>query len=40
MSPVFEAQMLTYLRVTKKHVGLLLNFNSRYLTEGIKRFVL
>jgi len=27
--PVFEAQLLTYLRVTGKKVGLLLNFNSR-----------
>ena len=38
--PVFEAQVLTYLRVTGKRVGLLLNFNSRLLKDGIKRFVL
>jgi GxxExxY protein len=38
--PVFDAQMLTYLRVTGKRVGLLINFNSRLLTEGLKRFSL
>jgi GxxExxY protein len=37
--PVFEAQVLTYLRVTNKRVGLLINFNSRLLHEGIKRFI-
>jgi GxxExxY protein len=36
-SPLFEAQLLTYLRVTGKPVGLLLNFNSRLLKDGIKR---
>ena len=38
--PVFEAQILTYLRVTGKKVGLLINFNSKLLKDGIKRFVL
>jgi GxxExxY protein len=38
--PVFEAQLLTYLRVTGKKVGLLVNFNSKLLKDGIKRFVL
>jgi len=38
--PVFEAQVLTYLRVTGKKVGLLINFNKRLLKHGIKRFVL
>jgi GxxExxY protein len=37
---VFDAQLLTYLRVTGKHVGLLINFNTRLVTDGIKRFVL
>jgi GxxExxY protein len=37
---IFEAQILTYLRVTGKKVGLLINFNTRLLREGIKRFVL
>lgn len=37
--PVFDAQVLTYLRATGKKVGLLMNFNSRFLRDGIKRFV-
>jgi len=38
--PVFEAQILTYLRITSKRVGLLINFNSRLVKDGIKRYVL
>jgi GxxExxY protein len=38
--PIFESQVLTYLRVTGKRVGLLMNFNSRLLRDGVKRFVL
>lgn len=37
--PVFEAQILTYLKVTGKKVGLLINFNSRLVENGIKRFI-
>ncbi len=38
--PVFEAQLLTYLRVTNKKVGLLINFNTRLLKNGIRRLIL
>lgn len=38
--PVFEAQILTYLKITKKKVGLLINFNSRLVKDGIRRFIL
>jgi GxxExxY protein len=38
--PIHEAQLLTYLRLTKTHVGLLINFNVRVLKEGLKRMVL
>jgi GxxExxY protein len=38
--PVFEAQLLTYMKLTGKKVGLLINFNSKLLKDGIKRFVL
>ena len=40
IDPVFEAQVLTYLKVTGKRVGLLINFHSRLLAHGVKRFVL
>ena len=32
--PVHEAQLLTYLKLTGKHVGLILNFNVATLTRG------
>ncbi|MCA1899564.1 MAG: GxxExxY protein [Chloroflexi bacterium] len=38
--PVHEAQLLTYMRLTGIHVGLLLNFNAPVLKEGIYRRVL
>jgi GxxExxY protein len=38
--PIHEAQLLTYLRLTKCHRGLLLNFNARLLRDGITRMVL
>jgi len=38
--PVFTSQILTYLRASSKKIGLLINFNGRLLSEGIKRFIL
>jgi GxxExxY protein len=38
--PVHDAQLLTYLRLSGKRVGLLINFNRRLLREGIRRLVL
>lgn len=38
--PIHEAQLLTYLRLTKKRIGLLLNFNVSLLKDGVRRFVL
>ena len=37
--PVFEAQLLSYLKMTKKKIGLLINFNEPVLKNGIKRLV-
>jgi len=38
--PIFEAQLLAYLKITGIKRGLLLNFNSRLLKDGIKRLML
>ena len=38
--PIHEAQLLTYLKLTGKQVGLLINFNVPLLMQGIKRMVL
>ena len=35
--PIHKAQLLTYLRLSNKPLGLLLNFNVVHLREGIKR---
>ena len=40
LAPIYWAQVLTYLRVTGLHVGLLLNFNSPTLRAGTRRIVL
>jgi GxxExxY protein len=38
--PIHEAQLLTYLKLSGKRVGLLINFNVPLLTQGIIRRVL
>ncbi len=38
--PLHEAQLLTYLRLSQCRIGLLLNFNSLSLKDGIRRRVL
>jgi GxxExxY protein len=40
LDPVFDAQLLSYLRMTGFRLGLLINFDSRLLKQGIKRLVL
>ena len=37
--PIHEAQTLTYLKLSKLEVAFLLNFNSRRLIHGIRRFL-
>jgi GxxExxY protein len=39
LDPIFEAQLLTYMRISGMKKGLLINFNSRLLKDGIKRLV-
>jgi GxxExxY protein len=38
--PLHEAQLLTYLRLSRCRIGLLLNFNTLSLKDGIRRRVL
>ena len=38
--PVFQAQLLSYLGLGGYRVGLLINFNSRMLKQGIKRMTI
>src|SRR5260221_14710883 len=37
--PIFDAQVLTYMKLANKSVGLLINFNVPVLKMGLKRFV-
>lgn len=39
MIPLFEAQILSYLKLTDKRLGFLVNFNVPLLKNGFKRFV-
>ena len=39
ISPVHQAQILSYLKLSGKSIGLLINFNVVHLRDGIKRFV-
>ena len=39
LGKIHEAQLLTYLRLTDKKIGLLLNFNVLLMKDGIKRIV-
>ena len=38
--PVHKAQLITYMRLAKKPLGLLINFNERTLKNGIERLAL
>ena len=40
LTPIFEAQLLTYLKLSRLKVGLLINFNVLHLKDGIKRLMI
>ncbi|WP_428939634.1 GxxExxY protein [Fontivita pretiosa] len=40
LHPVHEAQLITYLKLTGKRLGILINFNARLIKDGIKRVIL
>jgi GxxExxY protein len=37
--PIFDAQILTYMKLANKGLGLLINFNVPLVKMGIKRFI-
>ena len=39
LAPIHDAQLLSYLRISGKRVGLLINFHVRILKDGLKRIV-
>jgi GxxExxY protein len=39
VQPVHKKQLLTYLRLSEKHLGLLINFGAALLKDGISRIV-
>jgi GxxExxY protein len=39
MNPLFDAQLLTYLRLLHLQLGILVNFNCRYLKDNIRRVI-
>jgi len=39
MNPVWEAQLLSYLKLTGKRIGFLINFNVPIVKNGIKRII-
>jgi GxxExxY protein len=39
VAPVHQAQLLTYLKLSKGSLGFLINFNVMHLRDGIKRMV-
>lgn len=40
MNPVYEAQLLSQLKLTGKHLGFLINFNVPLIKRGIRRIIL
>jgi len=40
MNPVWEAQVLSYLKSTGKRLGFVINFNVPLIRDGIKRIIL
>ena len=39
VNPIWEAQILSHLKLTEKRLGYLINFNVANIGQGIKRFV-
>ncbi len=40
LAPIHDAQLLTYLKLTGYRLGILINFNTKLIKDGIKRIAL
>ena len=40
LTPIHQAQIISYLKLSGKPIGLLINFHTLHLKDGIKRFVI
>jgi GxxExxY protein len=40
MNPVWQAQLISYLKLTGKRLGFLINFNVPLIKDGIRRFII
>ena len=40
VKPIWQAQVLSHLKLTGNHVGVIINFNSVYIKDGIRRYCL
>jgi len=40
LNPVHLAQVMTYLKLSGRRIGLLINFNVKFLKEGIRRIII
>jgi GxxExxY protein len=38
VNPIWEAQILSHLKLTGKHIGFLINFNVTLIKDGIRRY--
>ncbi|MFO0417203.1 MAG: GxxExxY protein, partial [Pseudomonadota bacterium] len=39
IAPIHKAQLLSYLKLSNKNLGLLINFNTLHLKDGITRLI-
>jgi GxxExxY protein len=40
VNPLWQAQIMSHLKLTKNHIGFLINFNVTYIKSGIRRYSL
>ena len=38
VNPLWQAQIMSHLKLTKNHIGFLINFNVAYIKNGIRRY--